>query len=498
MMSSRSELPVLRRAALEIFYTALRSVDAEQAVRRSVHLDGSRITLFDTAYELKSHGARVYSVAIGKAARAMASALDEVLGSRLTRGIVAAPSETEKRVGALVRQLVEVGQVSEDEARTRMFRSVIRQAVERGHESDPVSLPPISSRWKVFEGGHPLPNGESLRAARAAIDLVRRANEERAILIFLISGGGSAAFELPQDAAITLEDLRQTNRVLVSCGATIAEINSVRRAVSAVKGGRLSALAPGALQISLIVSDTNTGEESLVASGPTFPAPKDAPDPLQTLARYQLEKRLPATVLQVVKEAARDNIRIKDYGRHYLLLDNRSAIDSAAEAARSRGFTVEIAQDIVEQPIQEGCAELLSRLRAGAGKSGASVFCLISGGEFACPVRGDGTGGRNAETVLRCAIEIEEESSRTVMSADTHTVILSAGTDGIDGNSPAAGALADETTTERGRALGLNGRGSLERSDAHTFFNALGDAINTGPTGTNTRDLRIMIRGRQS
>jgi hydroxypyruvate reductase len=290
--------------------------------------------------------------------------------------------------------------------------------------------------------------------------------------------------------------LREANRVLVSCGATIAEINSVRRAFSAVKGGRLSALAPHARQISLIVSDTNAGEESTVASGPTFAPPKDAPRPLDVIARYHLESSLPPTVFRAIKEAAAESSTIHGSppASHHLLLDNRSAIEAASRAAHARGFIVESAYDIIEQPIAEGCAELLSRLYAGKARNKDAAFCLISGGEFSCPVHGDGTGGRNAETVLRCALALDERRLQAEESAGgTHTVILSAGTDGIDGNSPAAGAMADEATIERARARGINAHRSLEQSDAYTFFQALGDAVLSGPTGTNLRDLRIMI-----
>lgn len=453
MMSRRAELQRLRAIALEIFLAALKSVDAADAVRSRVHLNGSRLTLIDTTYNLESTGDRVYAVAIGKAALRMSAALDEIMCERLRAGVVAAA----------------------------------------GHSTNP---PHLSSRWKVFEGGHPLPNKESLEAARVATELLRRANDERALVIFLISGGGSATFEWPRDEKITLEDLREANRVLVACGATIAEINSVRRTFSAVKGGRLSALAPDAEQVSLIISDTNRGEEAAVASGPTFVMPKDAPDALETVARYELEASLPHSILQAVNESAVEAKKIEDkaYGKHYLLLDNLSAIEAAARAARSHGFVVEIARDIIEQPVQNGCVELLSRLYAGKEARGAGeVFCLLSGGEFSCSVKGDGKGGRNTETALRCALELELHRQTYQGAHASHTVVLSAGTDGIDGNSPAAGAIADETTIERARALGLDARSFLERSDSYTLFNALGDEILTGPTGTNVRDLRIMI-----
>lgn len=497
MMPDEADLKSLRRAALEIFSASLKEVDAGRALSAKVRLDDSRLTVFDTAYNLAAQGAQIYSVAIGKAALSMAAALDNILGKRLTGGIVAAPFEVEAKTALLLQQLISVGQVSAEEASTAMFRHVVRKAIEQGERTASMNSSPLSSRWKVFAGGHPLPNQGSLDAARAAIDLLRHADETGALILFLISGGGSAAFEWPIDTGITLEDLREANRVLVSCGATIAEINSVRRALSAIKGGRLSAFAPRARQISLIVSDTNPGEESTVASGPTFAAPTNAPDARDVILRYSLEQSLPPAILRAVHGAAAATEDGKLYETadisHHLLLDNSSVIEVARRAAHARGFVVEVAPDIIEQPVEYGCRELLSRLYAGKARNKERVFCLISGGEFACPVHGDGTGGRNAETALRSALELEQHRQAYKSTGITHTAVLSAGTDGIDGNSPAAGAIADETTLERAQGVCMDARRSLERSDAYSFFNILGDAIVTGPTGTNVRDLRIMI-----
>lgn len=453
MMAHEADLQGLRQAALEIFRAALKEVDAGEALRQRVLLDGPRLTVFDTTYNLETDRLPIYAVALGKAALSMAAPLDEVLRHRLTGGVMAAPPGGTKAS--------------------------------------------LSARWKVFDGGHPLPNQESLSAARAAMALVERAERERALLIFLISGGGSAAFEWPRDARITLEELREANRVLVSCGATITEVNAVRRAISAVKGGGLSRLAPHAQQLSLIVSDTNPGEESTVASGPTFAPLPDAPNPLDVISHYRLERSLPASVMSAINEAEEaegDRFPPTHTGKHYLLLDNHSAIRSAARVAMKRGFVIETAYDIIEQPVTEGCRQLLSRLYAGKAAVGDEVFCLISGGEFACPVQGDGRGGRNAETVLRCALELDERGNDAGASMGIqHALILCAGTDGIDGNSPAAGAVADETTIRRASALGLDARHTLRQSDAYTLFDALGDAILTGPTGTNVRDLRILL-----
>jgi glycerate 2-kinase len=494
-MRVEGELQSLRHAALEIFLAALKSADADSALTEKVHLDGSRLTVFDTSYSLEKRGMPIYSVAIGKGALSMAGALDKILGGRLAGGIVAAPPQIEAQAAISLQELISHGQISAEEARTGMFRKAARNAIEQNARHNAPSPSPLSAHWRVFDCGHPLPNQGSLDAARAAINLMRRAEKERALVLFLISGGGSAAFEWPLDVRITLEELRQANRALVSCGATIAEINAVRRAISAVKGGRLSTLAPHTQQVSLIVSDTNPGEEATVASGPTFAPPEDAPDARAVILRHRLEESLPDSILRCVNDAANETGKFPHGAEinHYLLLDNRAAIEAARRAAHARGFITEIAGDIIEWPVAAGSAELLSRLYTGRARNKDKAFCLISGGEFACPVQGSGTGGRNAETVLRTALDVERRGQSLKNALEAHTVILSAGTDGMDGNSPAAGAIADETSIERARASGLDAQASLKQSDAYTFFHALGDAIFTGPTGTNVRDLRVMI-----
>lgn len=377
--------------------------------------DGQMVEVCGERFDASS--TPVYSVAVGKAAVSLALGLQDVLGEKFVRGVISAPASSEQ----------------------------------------------LGQQWEIFEGGHPLPNVASLAAAQSAFALLDLANEERAIVIFLISGGGSAMIEWPSSEGVSLDDLRRTNELLIGCGARINEINAVRRAFSAVKGGGLALRAPQARKITLIVSDTNRGDEANVASGPTL-SPTDTTDPLDVIKHYRLD--LPTSFCKSVEPFID--------APHCVLLDNWTALDAVQQKALELGFTATIAPDICEQPIQDGCDLLLSSLE--------NTHCLISGGEFSCPIRGDGIGGRNLETVLRCAIGLERG------------VILSAGTDGIDGNSPAAGAIADETTITRAHALGLDPADYLARSDSYTFFERLDDLIVTGPTGTNVRDLRILIR----
>jgi len=445
------ELGELRTAARGIFDDALAAVDARRAVHDAVEFDGATLRVGGARFDLRGNASRVYSVALGKAAAAMASALDGRLGRALAAGVLSAP----------------------------------RSDFE------------LSERWRVYEGGHPLPNADSLAAARAAFELLRAADDAEALVVFLVSGGGSAMLELPRDERLTLEELRAANGVLVSCGAPIDEVNAVRRALSAVKGGGLASRAPRATQITLVVSDVATGRAFDVASGPTLAAPPDAHDVAEIVSRYELASKLPAAVLRAVEEAVTHGpaqTPPEERRTFQVLLDNERACAAAVRAARGLGFAVEFARDVVEQNVGEGAARLVSRLASLYAREGGRAVCLISGGEFSCPVRGGGTGGRNSETALRVAFELEKVSEeRRAGLLPKHAVALCAGTDGIDGNSPAAGALADETTNARARTRGLDARKFLDESDAYTLFDQLGDAIITGATGTNVRDVRILL-----
>jgi hydroxypyruvate reductase len=342
-----------------------------------------------------------------------------------------------------------------------------------------------SSRWQSFTGGHPLPNEDSLAAALAAFSLLDRANNEQGTTIFLISGGGSAMIEWPISDDISLADLRAANHALISCGATISEVNSVRRAFSAVKGGGLARRAPHAQIFTLIVSDTNRLDEANVASGPTLKPPAGAPSAIDVVQHYQLHTVLPISIMKAVRRAQRSSAPVS--GEYGLLLDNKTAIVAAHYKANELGYPCSTVYDIREQPIQVGCEMLL----ASVEHANFEQFGSVSGGEFSCRVRGDGRGGRNLETALRCAISLDNRNDTR-----SHFVVLSAGTDGIDGNSPAAGGIADETTVRRARNLNLDAAQYLARSDSYTFFEQLNDLIITGPTGTNVRDLRIALKSR--
>jgi hydroxypyruvate reductase len=296
--------------------------------------------------------------------------------------------------------------------------------------------------------------------------------------------------EWPIDRDIYLGNLRMANKALISSGVSISEINAVRRAFSAIKGGRLAARAPNCEQITLIISDVPKGEEYNVASGPTLPPPENALSAAEVVAHYGLRHKLPESIMRAIDHPQPFNARKPTRQEYFVLLNNETALEAASTAAHERGFAAEFVRDISDEPIDAGVEALLHRI-SGLNER-AEDLCLISGGEFSCPVRGDGIGGRNLETALRLAILADQR--RDQIGA---FVALCAGTDGIDGNSPAAGAIVDSTTIERARKIGLDPTDFLNRSDSYSFFVALGDAITTGPTGTNVRDVRILLKACQ-
>lgn len=440
-----SNVTKLRLAARAIFDEALQCLDAGAAVRNAIRIEAGSLTVCDSSVDLDPRQ-KIYSIAVGKAAVAMAAALEESLGEKFGEGV--------------------------------MSRPFVNAASAN---------PQPSNRWRYFAGGHPLPNENSLAAANEASALLERAENERALVIFLISGGGSAMLEWPVNEDIALDDLRAANQTLVECGASISEINSVRRTFSAVKGGRLAAHAPNCKQITLIVSDVPKSQERDVASGPSLAPPANAPDAAEVVRRYELREKLPSSILRAIDNQKREPEFQSTQHAYFVLLDNGSARRAAAHAATLRGFSAEIAQDIADEQIEVGCAKLLEQL-ATRIDSAAGAVSIISGGEFACPVRGAGIGGRNLETALRLAMSVAEHAERL-----REFVALCAGTDGTDGNSPAAGAIVDSTTIDRARGIGLDPQDFLNRSDSYSFFIALGDTITTGATGTNVRDLRILL-----
>ncbi len=427
----------MREKAREIFQHTLAGASIAKGFARHVHCERGVLRIREDLYDLHSYS-RVLVVSLGKAGHTMVEALSAQVGASL-EGIVASSVEPAAQVHG----------------------------------------------FRYFRGGHPPPNAESIQAASAMLRMLE-AQPASALVIFLLSGGGSSIVEKPIDDEISLDDLIATYRALVHSGAPIAEINAVRKHLSAVKGGRLALAAFPAQQVSLLVSDVPDNTPDALASGPTMPDSTTVEDCYRNAEKYELLKQFPPSTRELFERYALDETPKSDdlafhRARWWTVLSNQSAIDEASVAAERAGFIVHVDNSCDDWDYARAADYLLQRVREL--RKQFSPVCLISGGEVTVKVADGGVGGRNQQFALACAEKIAGEN----------IMVLSAGTDGVDGNSPAAGAVVDGTTLERARGRRLDARAALAKFDAYPFFAALGDAIQIGPTGNNLRDLRILL-----
>jgi glycerate 2-kinase len=350
--------------------------------------------------------------------------------------------------------------------------------------------PAPDPRLRLFHGGHPLPDDGSLRGAEEALRLVREAGDETLILC-LVSGGGSALLAAPADG-IVLDEKRETTRLLLQSGADIAELNTVRKHLSRVKGGRLAEAASPAPVVSLILSDVVGDPLEIIASGPTAPDPATYADALAVLERRGIEKAVPAAVRELLRkgeagllpETPKPGNALFRRVENIVVGNIAVALATAAEEAKRLGFDVELLPAPVTGEAREA-GRILARLAIERSRR-KGRFCLLSGGETVVTVRGRGRGGRNQELALAFALEAEGVPD---------LLLLSAGTDGRDGPTEAAGAFAGGGTASQARRRGLSPESSLEENDSATFFEALGGSFITGPTGTNVMDIQIILGG---
>ena len=347
-------------------------------------------------------------------------------------------------------------------------------------------------RIRITEAGHPLPDEAGWRGSQKIIELVQRASEKD-FIIFLLSGGGSALLPAPAEG-LTLEEKQKVTKLLLESGATIHEINTIRKHISRVKGGQLARLAHPAALLSFVISDVVGDRLDSIASGPTVADKTTFGDCFRILEKYRLTTRIPRAVLRRLEKGSRGEIPetpkpgdpIFSRTQNLLIATNAQAIKAAAEKARSLGYNVLVLSTAVE-----GEAREVARVHAAMAKeivrSGQPIrrpACLISGGETTVTVQGDGLGGRCQEFCLAAAIEIEGLEK---------VFILSGATDGTDGPTDAAGAISDGTTVRRGRALGLEAGVYLRNNDSYHFFKPLNGLLFTGPTLTNVMDLYIIL-----
>ncbi len=380
---------------------------------------------------------------------------------------------------------------------------------------------PVQRNWRFhyFESGHPLPNEDSFAAARAALALLRKARRDT-IVFFLISGGGSAMLDLPLDAHVTLEETIEFNRLLLASGAPINEINTLRKHFSAVKGGRLAMAAPEALKISLLLPDVPLRTLDSLSSGPTTPDHSTVADVRELLAKYDLTDKIPASIrsfferpdlpespgnkswrppfLPKLPRADASHPRRITSARvmsgedgafqnsvYEILLSSHDLVEGARTLARKAGYHVIVDNACDDWDYADAARYLLDRFHTYRARH--ERLCLISVGEVTVTLnRTPGAGGRNQQFALACALELAQYPG-------AHLSVLSAGSDGIDGNTQSAGAIADPTTVVRAHAFGFDPEKSLAEFNACPLFTALGDSVVTGPTGHNLRDLRLLI-----
>jgi hydroxypyruvate reductase len=437
----------LRRDALNIFHAALAAVDPEEAVRRHLRFEAGTLSVGSHRYELNACE-RILVVGAGKAVAPMAKALEDLLGDRISAGML---------------------------------------VVKDGH-----GLP--LKRIRIQEAGHPVPDERGVAGTLEILKLLESAGT-RDLVICLISGGGSALLIAPSEG-ISLADKQAATRNLLACGATIHEMNTIRKHLSRAKGGQLARAAHPAATLSLILSDVVGDDLDVIGSGPTVADRSVFQDAIDILQRYEIWDRTPASVRGRLAQGAEGILSETPkpgdpalHGSAQVLVGScLRALDAAAQAAAGLGY-----QPLILSSKIEGEAREVAKAFAAMGKEilGSDhpvkpPACLLMGGETTVTLQGEGRGGRNQEFVLAGAIALDGAE---------RIVFLAGGTDGTDGPTDAAGALADGRTIARARALGMNPFAFLRRSDSYHFFQPLDDLIVTGPTRTNVMDVYMILVG---
>jgi glycerate 2-kinase len=421
-----------RLHALRIFRAALQAADPETAVLKHVSFDGKVFKAGRKRYPLSSFD-RVQVIGAGKASTAMARALERVLGRRIVGGAINVPDGTTAKL----------------------------------------------RRIELHPCGHPVPDERGIEGARRILDIAREAGP-RDLLIAVISGGASALLPAPAPP-LTLPEKQAITRQLLASGATIHEMNTVRKHLSLIKGGQLARMAHPATMVSLLLSDVVGDEPGVIGSGPTVADPTTCADAIRILEHY---------CIQAPSEALHETPKPGDprlvRTNQVLVGSNRQAIDAAAACARELGYRTAVLSTSIQGETRDVASmhAAIAREILQSGRPLRRPACLLSGGETTVTLKGKGLGGRNQEFVLAAILALEGSGPVT---------ILSAGTDGIDGPTDAAGAIGDSETLTRAAGLGMDGRRSLEDNDSYHFFEPLQALLKTGPTGTNVMDVRVLL-----
>lgn len=435
----------MRGEAREIFYAGVNAVAPVDAILRHCRYETDRLIAGDRSYDLNNIE-RIFVMGAGKATAAMAQAIETLLGDRIDDGVI---------------------------------------SVKYEHTA------PLT-KIRTIEAGHPLPDANGMAAAQAMLAMARQATEAD-LIICLLSGGGSALLPLPVTGT-TLDEKQKASDVLIACGATIHEINAVRKHLSVIKGGQLAQAAAPAQLVSLILSDVVGDNLDVIASGPTVPDASTYSDCLDIIDRYGIGQHMPRSIINRLRagkagdidETPKADSHAWQHSYHQVVGSNLEAILASQRLARKKGYhTIVLSSRIEgETRVVAQVHGSIAREILASGHPVSPPACILSGGETTVTITGDGKGGRNQEFALAAALDI---------AGCERIVLLSGGTDGTDGPTDAAGAIADHLTATRARQAGLNLRQHLDQNNAYPFFKALNDLLITGPTFTNVMDMRIVL-----
>jgi glycerate 2-kinase len=426
-----------KKDALQIFRAALRASDPLQAVLRHLRFDG-RVLIAGRRKYVLSHFDRILVIGAGKASAAMASAVEHLLGGRVTGGLVNVPDGVSARL----------------------------------------------RRVRLQSARHPLPDQRGVQGAREIADIARAAGP-RDLVIVVISGGASALLPAPRPP-LTLLKKQALTRTLMNGGANIHELNAIRKHLSLLKGGQLAALAHPAPVLALILSDVIGDDLDVIGSGPTVADRSTLADAEAVLSKYGA--KAPVAAFAETPKPGDERLKLV---QNLIVGSNRLAIDAAAKKAKELGYRTLVLSTFIDGEAREIAAMHAAIVKEilAADRPIRRPACILSGGETTVTVHGAGVGGRSQEFVLAAAIAL----NGCELDGGDSVTILSAGTDGADGPCDAAGAIADGHTVARAVALGLDARAFLANNDSYHFFEPLDGLIRTGPTGTNVMDVRVML-----
>ncbi len=431
----------LQAQAGKIFQAALRAADPEQAILRHVTVTDGVLIAGRRKYKLDRYR-NIYVIGGGKAGAAMAAAIEKLLGRRITGGVL---------------------------------------NVKYGHVKK-------LRRVELVECSHPVPDENGVAGARRIAEIAASAGSGDLVIV-LISGGASALMPAPVEG-ITLAEKQAATRVLLECGAHIGEINCIRKHISTIKGGQLARLAAPADVLALMLSDVIGDDLSVIGSGPTTPDPSTYAQAKGILDKYGAWERTPATVRARLESGIRGEIaetpKQLDNVHNLIVGSNQLAVDACVQKARELGLRPLVLSTTIEGETRDVARmhAAIAREIVNTGRPVKPPCCVISGGETTVTIRGTGLGGRNQEFALAAAIDL---------AGTPNVVVMSGGTDGTDGPTDAAGAIADGQTIERASKLGLSAAEFLARNDSYHFFEAVGGLVKTGPTNTNVMDVRLML-----